>query len=422
MADPLRSGTCMIDHPLTRRTALASGLAAFASTTILAKAPPSDITLEQDFDELWETLRDRYAFFEDKATDWERVRSLYRPKLADVGDDEEKWNRLLLAVTDELYDGHTHFSQPVPGLPRWPLSDIYVEDAGQRAEIRALRDGSGAVDAGLAVGDEVLGIDGMTFGQAVALRMPRTLRGPDPEAKRWAINAAVGGNRDRDRKLHIRAKNGEVREVLVPFKPVSDRPAINHRRLADGFGYIAITTFGDNDAPKAFDAALDDLKDSPGLIVDARDNGGGDTAVARPIMGRFIKERRAYALMRRRSGQGNSLTDTWTEYVDPQGPFTYENPVVVLQNHWSGSMAEGFPMGMKDIGRAVTVGTETMGLGAAVFPLRLDRTGVTINYSAEPVYDVNGTPRWKLKPDVRTAPGSDILSAGVAELKRLVRR
>jgi hypothetical protein len=82
----------MIDHPLTRRTALASGLAAFASTTILAKAPPSDITLEQDFDELWETLRDRYAFFEDKATDWERVRSLYRPKLADVGDDEEKWN------------------------------------------------------------------------------------------------------------------------------------------------------------------------------------------------------------------------------------------------------------------------------------------------------------------------------------------
>ena len=136
-------------------------------------------------------------------------------------------------------------------------------------------------------------------------------------------------------------------------------------------------------------------------------------------MGRFIKERRPYASMRRRSGHGISLTDPWIEYVDPQGPFTYERPVVVLQNHWSGSMAEGFPMGMKGIGRATTVGTETMGLGCAVFPLRLDRTGVTINYSAEPVYDVRGRPRWTLKPDVSVPDGADILSAGVAALNRI---
>ena len=159
-----------------------------------------------------------------------------------------------------------------------------------------------------------------------------------------------------------------------------------------------------------------------GLIIDVRQNGGGDTAVARPIMGRFIKERRPYARMRRRSGRGIGLTDPWTEYVDPQGPFTYERPVVVLQNHWSGSMAEGFPMGMKGIGRAVTVGTRAMGLGAAVFPLRLDRTGVTINYSAEPVYDVHGTPRWKLEPDVQVHDGGDILAAGIGEIRRLIGR
>ena len=85
-------------------------------------------------------------------------------------------------------------------------------------------------------------------------------------------------------------------------------------------------------------------------------------------------------------------------------------------------MADGFPMGMKGIGRARTVGTETMRLGAAVFPLRLDRTGVTVNYSAEPVYAVDGTPRWKLKPDVEVAPGADILAVGLAELRRLAVR
>lgn len=405
-------------YAISRRTALATGLAAAAAPAI-AIAPPSDITLQQDFDELWETIRDRYAYFEEKATDWDRVRAIYQPWVAQVSDDEDKWNRLLLSVTDELYDAHTHFAQGVPGLPRWPLSDILVEDSSVGVRVRDRRDGSAAADAGIKVGDLVLAIDGMPFAQAAALRMPRALSRPDPEARWYAINAAVGGNRERERKLRIRSKDGQVRDLVLLHKPVPNRPAINHRRLDNGFGYIAITTFGDYDAPKAFDAALLDLKNSPGLIVDVRENGGGDTAVARPIMGRFIKERRPYALMRRRSGKGVALTDPWTEYVDPQGPFTYDRPVVVLQNHWSASMAEGFPMGMKGIGRARTVGTETMRLGAAVFPLRLDRTGVTVNYSAEPVYAVDGTPRWKLKPDVAVAPGADILAAGVAELRRL---
>jgi carboxyl-terminal processing protease len=58
-----------------------------------------------------------------------------------------------------------------------------------------------------------------------------------------------------------------------------------------------------------------------------------------------------------------------------------------------------------------------MGLGAAVFSVRLDRTGVQAQYSAEPVYDVRGNPRWRLLPDVAVAEGADILAAGIKALK-----
>jgi carboxyl-terminal processing protease len=406
---------------VTLRTALAF-TAAGVAWPLLAAEPPRDITFTQDFDELWETLRDRYAFFSDKATNWNRVRELYRPRVADIGEDEDKWMRLLDAVTNELYDAHTHFEQPVPGLPRWPLSDMFVEDSPSGVIVAGVRDGSAAADAGVAIGDVVLAIDGIPFETAVVQRLPRTLTRPDAQARKYAINAAVGGRRDRERQVRLRAADGSERTLVLPFKPVPSREPIIHRRLPEGFGYIAITTFGDYDAPKAFDTALAELKDTPGLVLDVRENGGGDTQVARPIMGRFIRDRRPYALMRRRSGRGQGLTEPWTEYVDPQGPFTYDKPVVVLQDHWSGSMAEGFPMGMKGIGRAVTVGTETMGLGAAVFPLRLDRTGVTINYSAEPVYDVQDRARWTLKPDVAVAPGGDILAAGVEELGSILRQ
>ena len=77
-------------------------------------------------------------------------------------------------------------------------------------------------------------------------------------------------------------------------------------------------------------------------------------------------------------------------------------------------------MGMRGIGRARVVGTPMMGLGAAVFSIRLDRTGLAAQYSGEPVYDVFGAPRWLMRPDVETRPGADVLAAGLTELRRMI--
>jgi carboxyl-terminal processing protease len=80
-------------------------------------------------------------------------------------------------------------------------------------------------------------------------------------------------------------------------------------------------------------------------------------------------------------------------------------------------MAEGFPMGMRGLGRAAIVGTPMMRVGAAVFPLRLDRTGLALQYSAEPVYDVQDKPRWELEPDVPVLMGDDILKVAMRYLR-----
>jgi carboxyl-terminal processing protease len=405
---------------LTRRAVCASALA-FAAAHSLAKAPPRDISSAQDFDELWETMRDNYAFFFEKATNWEKVRTMYRPILA-ATEDEQTYKRLLIRVMDEVYDAHTHFRSTDPGLPNAPLWDMLLEDTPAGVRVKAVRDIGAAADAGISIGSTILTMEGKPFEAAVADRIPRCLRRPDPEARAYALNAAIAGLRDQPRRIGLRSPDGQVRNLVLPKKTMPNRDPISWRKLDDGIGYIAITTFGDYDSPKVFDRALEELKDAPGLIIDVRLNGGGDTAVARPIMGRFISERRPYAHMRRRSGKGVALTDPWIEYVDPRGPFTYTRPVVVLCHHWSGSMAEGFPMGMRGIGRATVVGTPMMRLGAAVFGLNLDRSGFQLQYSAEPVYDVQDRPRWHFQPDVDVPDGQDILAAGIAELKRQIGR
>lgn len=401
---------------LTRRSVL-GGAAGLAAASASAAEPMHDVTFVEDFDELWRTLAERYCFFGDKQTDWGEVRSLYRPRAlaAETPDDFVDVVRRVLA---ELYDAHTHLSDPPDGAPRWPLYDLMAEPAEGALRIVAVQEESAASAAGILIGDRVLAIEGRPVREVIDALTPRCLRRPDPAAAHHVANVAVGGRTAMPRRFSVRSGDGAAREVLLPLVQRPRRPDLDSRRLNGGVGYIAIRSFGDTTTVDAFDAALESLKDAPGLIIDVRGNGGGDTAVARPIMGRFISEPRPYATMRRR--EGSRLSAPWTETVEPRGPFTFTRPVVVLANHWSGSMAEGFPMGMRDIGLARIVGTRMMGLGAAVLPLRLDRTGIEAQYSGEPVYDTRGRPRWLLRPDIEVAEGGDVLAAGLAEMARLM--
>lgn len=391
-----------------RRSVLAAGSALLAQPARAAE-PQRDITFVQDFDELWATLSARYCFLADKATDWTRVRDLHRPRAA-AASSSEALARVLADVLAELYDAHTHLADPPPGTPRFPPFDLVVERAPAGARILSVAPRSAAEAAGLSVGDVVTHVEGVAMVRAAAERMPRCLSRPDGAAEAYAWNAAVAGRRGKPRGLTIAGRG----TVDLPLLSSPDEPTLAWRRLDGGLGLIRIASFGDMATVAAFDDALAALRDTRGLILDVRHNGGGDTAVARPIMGRFTAVARPYARMRRRNGR--ALSPFWTEVVEPRGPFTYVRPVVVLCDRWSASMAEGFPMGMRAVCAARIVGQPMMGLGAAVFQVRLDRTGIEAQYSAEPVYDIGGQPRWTFRPDVTVPDGGDILAAGLKAL------
>lgn len=411
-------------HPMTRRSLLRAGLtlttaAAFPFGIANAAEPPHDVTFAEDFDELWRTLGERYCYFGEKRTDWNAVRRMYSP-LAGAAQSPAAFAGVVGRVIGELYDAHTHLSNAAADGPRGPYFDLWVEPSRNgTALITSVRDGSAAADMGIRPGESVVAIDGRPIGQAAADLMPRCLARPDPAATAFALNVAVSGRRAQPRTLTLRSTMGGEHVVPIPVKQPVTLPKVEGRMLAEGIGCIVIRSFTDDAVVAAFDAELGRFRDTPGLVIDVRQNGGGDTAVARPIMGRFITETKPYARMRRRDG--DHLSEAWTETVDPRGPFTYTAPVAVLTTRWSASMAEGFPMGMRGLGRATIVGSPMMRVGAAVFPLRLDRTGLELQYSAEPVYDVQGRPRWLLEPDVSVLMGGDILKAAVGHLQSNMR-
>jgi carboxyl-terminal processing protease len=264
----------------------------------------------------------------------------------------------------------------------------------------AVQSGSRAEAAGVRLGDELLAIDGVDLETLVAARQPRFLSRPDPTAEAWALASALAGRHDGHGEFRVRRDGVEL--TLLPTARRRTRAPVEWRRLTPDVGYIALASFAEEHSVGEVDRVLEELRDARALVLDVRSNSGGDTAVARPILGRFLGERAQYAWMARREGAG--LGPRWPEFVEPRGPWTYTGELVVLVDAFSVSMAEGFALALQGLGRARLVGTRMAGLGAAVGRLRLPHARISVQISTEPVYALDGRPRDELVPDVRVDP------------------
>ena len=176
----------------------------------------------------------------------------------------------------------------------------------------------------------------------------------------------------------------------------------------------------------AFDQALAQLRATRGLVLDLRDvPSGGSSSVALGVMGRFVHAPLAYQRHRIPNYGEADVERNWLELVVPRGPFTYDAPVVVLADHWTGSMGEGMAVGMDAMHRALVIGTPMAQLAGAVNDFHLPRTGIDVAFATEQIYHPNGTLRQDWRPPVLVAePASaardPVLERGLAELAHLL--
>ncbi len=378
-----------------------------------------------DFDEMWAFVDSSYCCFTETGTNWRRVRSHYRP-LAAGALDRRAFIAVLEEAIDELHDPHTHLGVNLASSYRLPPYDIWAEWRDRRAFVSEVRMRSAAAYAGVRAGDEIVEIDGLSLHESVTLRKKRLVATPSSNAlDAWALLSVIAGVHNRPRSFTLVDRQGMHRKVTLDDGQPSlsvDEPSVTDRVLDGGIAYVRISSFAVTDIVERFDAALERHRGASGLIIDVRDNDGGDTAIARPILGRLIEERRQYAWMARR--EGATLGQRWPEFVESRGPFTYHGPVVALVNHFTQSMGEGFAMALVTMQRGSVVGTRMAGLGAAIARTRLSHAGFDVQISAEPVYDLAGHPRQTMLPtievdlaDVNMDSTDPILLAGIRQIK-----
>jgi len=175
------------------------------------------------------------------------------------------------------------------------------------------------------------------------------------------------------------------------LKTVKGNNAIAYGLVSPSIGYISIGTFGNSSSQyEIIDTILNEFGDVKGIIIDVRNNGGGNSANSETIASRFADQNRAYAFAKWRADrQRNNLTDFFSIEISPAGGTRFKNKVAVLSNRYSFSATEDFLLMMKSFPQVIVVGDNTGG-GSESRPLMKELpNGWAYRVSSRLVYDAN---------------------------------
>jgi C-terminal processing protease CtpA/Prc len=366
-------------RPLLARAAAATRSRKLWSSPALA-TPYRELLPENEriagLSQLWSEVKLNFANFDlVPDVDWDALYLAYLPRVRQARSTLEYY-RVLMECVAKLKDGHTNVFPPGElrdeMLARPALSTGLVEG---RVVVTRVQDDSLAA-AGLVVGVEVVAVDGIPvriYGEERVAPYQSASTPQDLEARTYTYSL-LAGPAAAPVKLTLRTASGKPIELTVPRMPgveadkLPAAPPIELRMLPRKVAYVAINTFADS-AAEQFEARFDELSRASALVLDVRNNGGGNGNVAYRVLqtlaGKpFLATRwrtREYHPAFRAFGLSEGTFELAADEMPPAGSRRFDKPVVVLTSARTFSAAEDFVVAFDAMRRGKIVGEPTGG-------------------------------------------------------------
>ena len=182
---------------------------------------------------------------------------------------------------------------------------------------------------------------------------------------------------------------------------------LRYRILDDNIGYIRYESFQQPIGEGNLDDVLAYLALCRGLIIDIRNNGGGDLTTAELLAARFVHEKTLVGYMQHKTGTGHSdFSDMEPQYLEPSRNIRWHKGVCVLTNRSVFSAANTFAVMMRALPNVKIVGDHTGG-GSGMPMSNSLPNGWSVRYSACPMYDRDRQQtEFGIVPDIQVSIGT----------------
>ncbi len=363
----LLPGCVIVDpHNMLSRQRSASPL---ADTPVPSIA--TDAWKKEALDYVWNTVNEKYYDPKFNGQDWRAVRLKYEPLLQAASNDDEYWE-LLDKMTGELKDSHTRVHSPKQveqqrnneahslGLSFAEIDNVLM--------LTSVHPESDAYWAGARVGMTIKAINGEP-GLALYQRLASESRDSStPWARiRGAVRKINSGDIDTSVNMtFVRDDPHADSEITATMKrrKFKTPASFTKRVLPSGFGYIRFSGFVESLRGDVIDA-IDGFKDTPGLIIDLRGNGGGSGGMSQALITKFLSDTQKPGRLVTRTGKPITLFFIKAMELEPElkgdKKSAYTKPLVILTNEGSASASEMTAGMLQDLGRATIIGERSCG-------------------------------------------------------------
>jgi carboxyl-terminal processing protease len=322
------------------------------------------------FDDLWQTVADRYYSETFHGVDWQAQRSIFRPLAADAAGSRELYQELrrLLRL---LQDAHTRVYAPEEKFdwqhPRFISVGISIREVEGQPTVFMVDHGSQAERASIHPGDVIETIGGQSA-TALLEQRQRELRSSTSRASQLqALGSLTDGLPETT--VEIEWRDARSREHAASFRRQWHERSFALRTYHPAKGIVAIEldAFTQALAFELAEVVREKFHDVRGIILDLRSNGGGDTNAMALIASVFLPP--ATGLGQFMDRHGNVVLTLETDAMIAsrfQRAEIAQTPLVILTSERTSSAAEIFVAALQRRAQVAVLGSQTCGCVLAI--------------------------------------------------------
>jgi len=319
------------------------------------------------FDDVWETIEERYYDPRFGGLNWEASRLVFRPAAAEAKTTHDFYE-LLRRMIAPLNDAHTRVFSPEEKFdwwsPRFVTVGVSVRDIEGLPTVINVEPASRAEDSGLRAGDVLVSVDNLSAAEFIRRRMQNA--GESPSARVKAIRSMFDGPAGTWVAVSWKNAKGRLRSGMLERywnqRTLGFRFRRDHDLLIIGLDAFTQTIASDflKQLPRAIDHAR-------AIVLDLRGNGGGDAEAMANIASAFLDTGINLGKFADRSGASFELVTTprLSQVSRNTTPIAIV-PMVVLTSETTSSAAEILASTLQHLRRAWVIGSPTCGCVLAI--------------------------------------------------------